>query len=127
VFPFNSRNSGLIFLRWVGNPIPQLGALPMHWIWSLQVLYPLCWVFQLTSSLLGLGNLLGPWNLGLSSGYPQILLPYCYTPPFKFPTLCTSPLSPLISEPALLFPLPPLPLPDSSLSTSRGYFLPPSE
>jgi hypothetical protein len=35
--PFDRRNSGLIFLRWVGGPIFQLGAMPIHWIWSLQV------------------------------------------------------------------------------------------
>jgi hypothetical protein len=29
--------------------------VPVYWIWSLQVLYPLCWVFQLISSLLGPG------------------------------------------------------------------------
>jgi hypothetical protein len=28
-------------------------------------------VFPLISSLLGPGNLLGPWHLGLSNGYPQ--------------------------------------------------------
>ena len=58
----------------MGDPIPQLGAVPVHWIWSLQVLSPFCWVLWLMSSLLGPGNLLGPWHLGLSSGYPQILL-----------------------------------------------------
>jgi hypothetical protein len=65
-FPFDMRNSGLIFFRWVGGLIPQLEAVSIHWIWSLQVLSPLCWVFQLMSSLLGLGNLLGPCHLGLS-------------------------------------------------------------
>jgi hypothetical protein len=57
-FPFDRKNSGLIFLRWVGGPIPQQGAMPIHWIWSLQVLFPLCWVFWLKSSLLGPGNLI---------------------------------------------------------------------
>ena len=95
-FPLDRKNSGLIFLRWVGSPIPQPGAVPNLWIWSLQVLSPLCWVFQLMSSLLGPGNLLGPWHLGLSSGYPQFPIPHCYTPLFKFLTLCTSPLSPLL-------------------------------
>jgi hypothetical protein len=65
-FPFDGSDSGLIFLRWVGGPILQHGATPIHWIWSLQVLSPLCWIFWLMSSLLGSGNLLGPWHLGLS-------------------------------------------------------------
>ena len=30
------RNSELIFLWWVGSPIPQLGAVLIHWVWSLQ-------------------------------------------------------------------------------------------
>jgi hypothetical protein len=37
--------SGLKFWRCVGGPIPQPGAMPNLWIWSLQVLSPLCWVF----------------------------------------------------------------------------------
>jgi hypothetical protein len=41
VFLFNRRNSRLIFLRYVGGPIPQPGAATIHWIWSLQVLSPL--------------------------------------------------------------------------------------
>jgi hypothetical protein len=56
-FPFDRRNSGLLFSRYVGGPIPQPGAMPIHWIWSLQVLSPLCCVFWLMSSLLGSGNL----------------------------------------------------------------------
>jgi hypothetical protein len=67
---FDMSNSELIFLRCVGGRIPQPEAMPMHWIWSLQVLLPLCWVFQLKFSLLGPGNFLGPCHLGLSSGYP---------------------------------------------------------
>lgn len=45
VFPLEWSNSGLKFLRWVGGPMPQLGAIANIWIWSLQVLFPLCWVF----------------------------------------------------------------------------------
>jgi hypothetical protein len=63
-FPFDRRNSGFIFWRWVGGLIPQLGAVPIHW--SLQVLSPICWVSQLMCSLLSPGYLLGPWSLGLS-------------------------------------------------------------
>jgi hypothetical protein len=64
-FPFDRRNYGLIFLRWVGGPIPQPGGVPIHWIWSLQVLSP----------LLGPENLLDPWHLGPSSGYPLFPAP----------------------------------------------------
>ena len=106
VFPLDRSNSGLKFWRWVGGPIPQLGAMPNLWIWSLQVLSPLCWVFQLMSSLLGPGSLLLSWHLGLSGGYPQFPIPHCYTPLFNFLTLCTSPPSPPIPDSAPLFPLP---------------------
>ena len=103
-FPLDRNNSGLKCLRWIGGPIPQLGAVPIHWIWTLQVLSPLCWVFWLMSSPSGPENLLLPWHLGLSSGYPQFPIPHCYTPPFNFLTLCTDPAP-------LFFPPPPFPLP----------------
>ena len=65
---FDRRNSGLIFLRWVGGPIPQLGGcvslLDMLSAGSILSF----WVFRLMSSLWGPGNPLGPWHLGLSSG-----------------------------------------------------------
>jgi hypothetical protein len=70
-FNFGRRNSGLIFLRWLGGVIPQLRAMPKYWICFLQVLSPICWVFQLMFSLLGPGNFLGSWHLGLSSGSPS--------------------------------------------------------
>jgi hypothetical protein len=96
-FPFDRSDSGLLFLRWVGGPIPQLEAKPTHWIWSLQVLSPLCWVFQLMSSLLNPGNLLGPWHLGLSSGYPQSPLPHVLHSSYQIPDpLYFSPSSPHI-------------------------------
>lgn len=65
------------------------------------------------SSLWGPGNLFGSWHLGLSSGYPWTPLSHCYTL-FKFLTLCTTPLSPPISEPALPLAsaLSPVSLPD---------------
>lgn len=52
-------------LRRVGGPIPQPVALPNLLGWPLQLLYPLRWVFQLTSSLLGPEILLLPgiWDL----------------------------------------------------------------
>ena len=74
-FPFDWWDSGLIILKWVGCPIPQLGTMLIHWMWSLQVLSPFCWVFLLMFSLLGSGHLLGPWHLGLSSTYTQISIP----------------------------------------------------
>ena len=99
----------------MGGPIPQLGALPNLWIWSLQVLPPLCWAFQLISSLLGPGSLLLSWHLGLAGGYPQFPIPHCYTPLFKFLTPCISSLSPLIPVHAHLFPPPhPFFLPSTS-------------
>jgi hypothetical protein len=51
-------NSGLIFLRWVGALITQLGAMHNLWICSLQVLSLPGWVFQLISSPLDHWSLL---------------------------------------------------------------------
>jgi hypothetical protein len=50
-------------------------------------------------------RILGPRPLELSSVYPQLSLPHCYTPPFKFLTLCTSPLSHSKSESLPLYSL----------------------
>ena len=66
-FPLGRNNSGLKILRWIGGPIPHLGAMSIYWTWSFQVLFPRCWAFQLMSSPLGPGSLLHPWRLGLSS------------------------------------------------------------
>jgi hypothetical protein len=63
--------SGLKTLRWLGDPIPRPGAMPIYWRWSLQVLSPLCCAFQLKSFPLGPGSLLLLWHLKLSSGFPQ--------------------------------------------------------
>jgi hypothetical protein len=79
-FPLDRRKSTLKFLRCVSGPIPQPGVVPSHWIWSLQFLSLLCCVFQLMSFPLSPGNLLLPWHLGLSSGYPQLPFLHCYTP-----------------------------------------------
>ena len=57
-------------------------------------------------SLLGPGNLLDLWHLGLSSGYPYLPLPHCYTPPPNFLTLCTPPSSHPVCE--LVPPFPPI-------------------
>ena len=85
-------------------PHPSTWCNTVHWILSLQVVSPLCWVFQLMSSLLGTGALLLPWHLGLSSGYPQFSIRHCYTPPFNFLTLCTSLPSPPTPDLAPFFP-----------------------
>ena len=116
----------------MGGSIPQLGALPNFWIWSLQVLPLLCWAFQLISSPLGSGSLLLSWHLGLAGGFPQFPIPHWYTPLFKFLRLCM----PFLSPPLLLsVPLYPLPLPLPILSSSQVpptlclpvYFVPPSK
>ena len=39
--PLDRNNSGLKILRWVGGSIPQPGAMPKLWIWSIEVLSPL--------------------------------------------------------------------------------------
>lgn len=115
-------NSGVIFLRWVGRSIPQpLDEMPNFWIWSLQALSLLCWIFHLMSSPLGSGTLLLPWSLRLSSGCLQLPITHCYRSLLNFLTLCTSLLSlpvpdtasplypPLsISLPGLSLPLPPV-------------------
>ena len=112
-FSLGRNNSGLKFLRCVGGPITHLGAVPIYWRWSIQVLSPLCWVFQLMSSPLGPGNLSYPWLLGLSSGSPSSSPPTAtYFYPFSWPSrllsclfLYLSPLSsPLALDPSLLLP-----------------------
>jgi hypothetical protein len=65
------NDSGLKVLRRMGGSFPQLVPVPIYWKWSLQVLFPLCWIFWLMSFPLGPGNLSLPWYLGLSRGYPQ--------------------------------------------------------
>jgi hypothetical protein len=95
-------------LRWEGGFIPQTGPVLKLWIWSLQVFSSLCWVFQQMSYPLGPESLLLSLHLWLSSGCPQMPIPHCYTPPFNFLTLCTSPPSPpphLRSCPTFSFPL----------------------
>jgi hypothetical protein len=55
-------------------------AMPIHLIYSILVLPPICCAFRLLSSPLCIGNFLHPWYLGLSCGYPQFPIPHCYTP-----------------------------------------------
>jgi hypothetical protein len=113
-------------LRWVGGPILQLGAMPIYWIWSLDVLSPLCWLFWLKSSLLGPRNLLGSWHLGLSSRYSQFPFPHYYTLTFKFLTLSVLPhLLSYLNLP-LFFPPPLLSLLDRFLPLLPRYYSPTS-
>jgi hypothetical protein len=109
----------------VGGFILQPGSIPIYWIWFLHILLPLCCVFWLISSLFSPRNLLGPCHLAPSRGYPPFHIRHWYTPPFKFLTLCSSPLSPSASDPGSLF-LYPSTLPPRSLdpSTPLDYFLP---
>jgi hypothetical protein len=39
-FPSDMGTSGLEIFRWMGGPIPQLGAMSIYWRWSLQVQSP---------------------------------------------------------------------------------------
>lgn len=91
--------------------------MSFYWRWSLEVLSPLCFSFQLKSILLGLklsplcpGILSLPWLLGLSSGYPQFLIHYWYIILFDFLILCNSLLSSPIPDHVPLPSPPSLPL-----------------
>jgi hypothetical protein len=121
VFPLDRSHSGLKIWRWVRGSIPQPEDLPNHWIWSLQILPPLCWAFQLISFLLCPGHLLLSWHLGLAGGYHQLYIPDCYSPLIKFLTHCVS--SCLL--PYLILPLPPpffVPRPSYPLSPMSILF-----
>jgi hypothetical protein len=100
---FRQEQFWVKILEMVGWPHPSIeGHLLIR---SLQVLYPLCWVFQLMSSPLPNGSLLLSCLQGLFDGYSQFHVSHCYTPPFNFPTLYTSPPppSPPTPDPAPLF------------------------
>jgi hypothetical protein len=118
VFPLDRNNSGLKNLRWMGGPIPQLGAMPIYWRWSLRVLSPFCWVFQLKSSPLDPGNFLHPWCLGLSSGFP------CSLPSTATYFSLFSWFSGLLSYLFILSPVPPFPY---SLQTRSPLSLSPHD
>jgi hypothetical protein len=85
------------------DPISQPGALPNLWIWSLQVSSPF---LGISANLIPFGS----WEplAFLASGtfwwLPQLPIPQCYIPLFKFLTLCISSQSPPIPDPACLFP-----------------------
>lgn len=102
VFSLDSNNSDLEFFKLMDGPIPPMEPVTIYWIQSQQGLSFLCWVFQVMSSLLDPWNSLLLWHMGLSTGYPQFPIPYCYTSSFNFPILCSQPpanLSPTLSSP----------------------------
>ena len=92
-YPVDRNNSRLKILRWVGGSIPQPGAMPKLWIWSIEVLSPLWWVFQLMSSLLGPGSLLLSWYQRILDSYlsspSPITIHFCssFWPSAYFPCL----------------------------------------
>ena len=123
IFPLDSSSSGLKSLRRVGGPILQVGNVSILFIWFLQVLSPLCRVFQLMSFPLCTGSILLSWNLGLSDGY------FCSPSPIAT-HLCSISWSSLhllyiLSHLILtLFTSPPPPFPQSPPSNSSDYFVP---
>jgi hypothetical protein len=118
-FPLGRNNSVLIFLRWVDGPIPQLSALLNLWIWSLQVLFPLCWALQLMSFTLGPESLLLSWHLRLSSGHPTVPHPPLLYTSIQFP-------DPLYFSPSSSMPVSPHFLPHSSSPSQvlLSFYLP---
>ena len=103
VFLLDRNISELKILRCMSGP--QLGSLPIHWRWSLQVLSPLCRVFKLKLSPLGPGSLSLSWSLGLPSPTPSSPSPIA-TFIFNFPILYISLLSLPIPDPTPPFSLP---------------------
>ena len=100
--------------KWLGGPLPQLGAMNIYWRWSLQVPSSHSWAFCLRSSPLSPGSLSHPRSLELSRVPPN------YTPAYFhsnfWPSLSYLPsyliLPPLFSLPhPLSHPDPCLPLP----------------
>ena len=96
-------------LEMSGWPHPSTGTLPSLWIWSLQVLLPLYWAFQLISSPLGPRSLLLSWHLRLA-WLPLVL--HCYTPLnplYNIPISSHTRTCPLFPSPSSLPPksLPP--------------------
>ena len=120
-FPFDRKISGLIILRPIGGPI-NWGKCLSTGNGLYRFYFPTLFISGNVQNFES-WNILGPWYLGLSSGYYQLQLPHCYTPTFKFLTICTSPPSSPISELTLLCPspssLPPTPL---SASTYQRLF-----
>ena len=117
-FPIEKINYELKILRCGSCPIPPIGAMTINCIWSLWVLFPFCWEFQLISSLLGPENFLLAWHLGHSSGYLQVPFPTAIQLcSISWPSVLltisshTWPYFPFSSPPFLSLPCPSLPLP----------------
>jgi hypothetical protein len=87
---------------------------------------PLCWVFELISSLLGPRSLLFFWDLLVATASSPPPFPHCYTLLFKFLALCISSLSLLTPDPAH-FPSSCLPRKSLPPSASCEYSVPPSK
>jgi hypothetical protein len=103
---FRQEQFWVKILEMSGWPHASTGALPNFWLWSLQVLPSLCWVFQLmSSSPLCSRCLLLSWYLERSGGYPQFPILHSYTFLFNFLTLCISPPSSPTCDSATYFPL----------------------
>jgi hypothetical protein len=74
-FPLDRSYLGLKFFEEGGYSCHSTRALLKLWIWSLQVLISLRWVFQLMSSPWGPERLLFSWHLRVSVGYHQFPIP----------------------------------------------------
>ena len=126
-FSLDRNNSGLKSLRWVGGPIPQLGAMSIYRMWPLQVLSPRCWEFQLMSSSLGHRSFLNPWLMALSNGSPISYPSLLHISIHSLGSLDLSPVSSLTCShlPFCLPPSPcPLPLRAIPPSVPSDYFVP---
>lgn len=122
-FPFDRRNSGFTFLRWVGSPIPQHGAVYIHWIWSLQVFSP--HLLGISTNVIPVGS----WETfgSLASGTFKWLPPAPHYPLLHISVPFPDPLyfTPLLWN-LILLPLPsPFSLPFRSLPlTTEIVFFP---
>jgi hypothetical protein len=107
-FPLDRNNSGLNFLRWVGDPLPQLRSVPIYWIPSLKALPPP--FVGISANVISVGSwesLASIWDFLVAPHPPLLHTSVQYPDP--------SLLSLTIHDPVPLFP--PLPLP-------HDYFVP---
>lgn len=116
-FPLDRINSGIRFWKWLGNPLPQLGAMSIYWSWSLMISSPNCWAFWLMSCILSLDSLSHPRYLGISRGSPYYLTSTASYFWFILLVLWASFITLTIPDPGHPFPL-------STLLSHQGPFLP---